>query len=124
MQNSQSQDGSNNNFMPFLFQTFNSADVNGILLGYYVNLQCVQSTGTRNCRESFSRTVKVAHASNNDIKVGGLSSWTKFNVRISLYNKMGAGPYGNPSEITTSEESKYFICVSGLKVLCRSGVIL
>ena len=114
VQNSQSQEGVISNFIPFSFQAFNSADVNGILLGYHVNLQCMQNIRTRNCREAFSRTVKIAHTSKSDIKVGSLTSWTKFNVRISVYNKIGAGPYSNPLGTTTSEESKYFSSVGQL----------
>ena len=80
---------------------------NGPLVGYKISYACVKTAVTRECSSTALSTQLVTGNGKRELNLGSLSSWTRYSVKVKVYNKIGDGPYSAIVNFTTLEERKF-----------------
>ena len=75
-----------------------------MILGYKLEYTCLGTASTRLCSSSSAKQVTILGKAKNSLKLSSLVSWTKYKVKILVFNKAGDGPYSSESEFVTKEE--------------------
>ena len=65
------------------------------------------TAATRECSSTALSTQLVTGSGKTELILGSLSSWTKYSVKVVVYNKIGDGPYSAIVNFTTLEERKF-----------------
>jgi len=82
----------------------NKEQENGPLLGYRISYECVNTAVTRRCSSTALNTQEVTGNGKTELNLGSLSSWTRYSLKVTVYNKIGDGPYSAIVNFTTLEE--------------------
>ena len=90
----------------FYPQNINKEQENGPLLGYRISYECVNTAVTRRCSSTALNIKEVTGNGKTELNLGSLSSWTRYSLKVTVYNKIGDGPYSAIVNFTTLEERK------------------
>ena len=77
------------------------------MLGYKIIYECIDTAVTRKCSQPTVQSVVVDGSGKTELELKSLRSWTRYSVKVAVFNKIGDGPYSSVSNFTTLEERKY-----------------
>ena len=75
-----------------------------MILGYKLEYACLNTATTRLCSSNAAEQVTIMGRGKNSLKLSSLVSWTKYKVKILVFNNAGNGLYSGESEFVTKEE--------------------
>ena len=91
----------------FCSQNIEKEKENGPLIGYKISYACVETAVTRRCSSTVLNINTVAGSGKRELNLGSLSSWTRYSLKVNVYNTIGDGPYSSIVNFTTLEERKF-----------------
>ena len=91
-----------------LLQNINKRLEFGIVIGYHILYDCVSNGNmSRDCPTNSTRNVTISGYPSQLLTVPNLTSWTKYTVRIQIFNSAGTSRLSAGVEGVTKEDSKY-----------------
>ena len=91
----------------FYPQNIDKEEENGPLVGYKISYACVTTAATRECSSTALNTKVITGSGKTELNLEGLSSWTKYSVKVNVYNIIGDGSYSAIVNFTTLEARKF-----------------
>ena len=91
----------------FYPQNIEKEKENGPLIGYKISYACVETAVTRRCSSTVLNINTVAGSGKRELNLGSLSPWTRYSLKVNVYNKIGDGPYSSIVNFTTLEARKF-----------------
>ena len=89
--------------------------------GYKIAFRCIETMTTRECRTTSWTNQSV---NSTGFRIKGLPSWTKYEIRIKGYDKVGESPE-NVTFATTLETGMFLLLIfMGIILFCFSEMLM